>query len=88
MTAYFDAKDLLVKSVSVNGRSAEHSMTVVEGMDEGVFGRRMEVTMPKGGVGTFEVKVEYSTTPKSSAIQWLPPSQTLGKVRGGEERSD
>ena len=26
------------------------------------------------------LRVTYETTPESSAIQWLPPSQTLGKV--------
>ena len=40
------------------------------------LGQLLEISL-ESGTGT--VKIDYSTTPQSSASQWLPPSQTAGK---------
>ena len=46
------------------------------------FGRPLSITLPSPGKLNSEVKVkiDYSTTEKSGALQWLPPAQTDGKV--------
>lgn len=46
------------------------------------LGQKLEIRLPDAsGSGTdlAEVTVEYKTTDKCSALQWLPPSQTSGK---------
>lgn len=43
-----------------------------------VLGQRLEITVP---AGTSHVRIRYRTSPEASALQWLAPEQTLGKVR-------
>lgn len=48
-----------------------------------VFGSALEITIPSEFQKTeslFKVKIEYSTSPSSSAIQWLSKEQTQDKV--------
>eukprot|EP00118_Oscarella_pearsei_P010672 m.66744 g.66744 ORF g.66744 m.66744 type:complete len:616 (+) comp35408_c0_seq2:224-2071(+) len=46
------------------------------------FGSALTITLPESssvsGVST-EIQIDYSTTPESSAVQWLAPEQTVGK---------
>merc|ERR1712232_930315 len=42
------------------------------------LGQLLEITLPPD---TTVISIQYSTNPQSSALQWLPPSQTAGKVR-------
>jgi leukotriene-A4 hydrolase len=42
------------------------------------LGSLLEIQLPPG---TTSVSIDYATTPQSSALQWLPPAQTAGKVR-------
>jgi leukotriene-A4 hydrolase len=41
------------------------------------LGRALVISLPKG---VTEVTVQYETTEKCSALQWLPPAQTAGKM--------
>jgi hypothetical protein len=49
---------------------------------QGTFGSALTVTLPtaieKAGT-SFKLRVDYSTTEKCTAIQYLKPSQTEGK---------
>ncbi|GMI37192.1 hypothetical protein TeGR_g3539, partial [Tetraparma gracilis] len=80
-----DCKDLDVFGCEVNGSPARHSLHDVEGMAPAIFGQQLRIELPpatRGGGGlTLTVSVRYATRPSSSALQWLPPSQTLGKKR-------
>ncbi|MBK8217570.1 MAG: M1 family metallopeptidase [Myxococcales bacterium] len=42
-----------------------------------ILGQRLEITLPKGASA---VRIVYRTSPEASALQWLAPAQTLGKV--------
>lgn len=64
---------------SVLNRWLQHTF----GAKHDVFGTPINITLPdsfktKGAEGI--VRVEYSTRPTASALQWLEPSQTAGKV--------
>ena len=43
------------------------------------FGQRLAVTLGSDVGDEATVRVHYATSPASSAIQWLSPSQTAGK---------
>ncbi|PJF16672.1 Leukotriene A-4 hydrolase/aminopeptidase [Paramicrosporidium saccamoebae] len=44
-----------------------------------LFGGSLTITLPEGR-DTYTISINYATTDKSSALQWLTPEQTLGKV--------
>ncbi|KAJ2747425.1 Leucyl aminopeptidase yscIV [Coemansia sp. BCRC 34301] len=75
-----DTSNLEVKGVLVkNGgqfANVKYSLSSVHP----VCGRALSVSLPQAQKGhTFCVKINYTTTPESSAIQFLTPEQTLGK---------
>ncbi|GMH71266.1 hypothetical protein TrST_g3316 [Triparma strigata] len=79
----FDCKDLIVNHTTVNGGVAKFDLVTVPNMDVSTFGKSLRVYLPSNAapLSTVKVSIDYSTTPQSSAIQWLPPEQTLGKKR-------
>ena len=74
------SSELEVRSVTVCGAPAPHTMRPAHA----AFGVACAITLPEG-LGeqgrALEVAVTYATSPKSSALQWLPPAQTAGKER-------
>lgn len=70
-----DTADLLVLCVSCDSQPVPFRLHALEPP----FGRALEVYVAKKKGATFEVTVEYETTPASSGLQWLPPSLTEGK---------
>ena len=68
---------------TVNGSVAKFDLVTVPNMDVSTFGKSLRVYLPSNAapLSTVKVSIDYSTTPQSSAIQWLPPEQTLGKKR-------
>lgn len=68
---------------TVNGSVARFDLLTIPGMPPATFGKSLQVLLPPNLPANTSVTVciDYSTTPRSSAIQWLPPAQTLGKVR-------
>jgi len=76
-----DVCDLNVGSV-VNADSGETLQFEVQS-PEGAFGSTLCITLPstcarKGA--EVKVKVQYETSPSCTAVQWLKPAQTAGKV--------
>ncbi|KAK4509405.1 54S ribosomal protein img2, mitochondrial [Mucor velutinosus] len=72
-TSYLDLKD-----VSLNGKSLKY--TVAERHLS--LGSALTIELPEtlAQVGTkFQIKIEYSTTDKCTAVQYLEPEQTVGK---------
>lgn len=58
-----------------------HNYQFSLGERQGTFGSALTVELPtieKAGT-TFKLRVDYSTTDKCTAIQFLEPSQTEGK---------
>lgn len=43
------------------------------------FGEKLEIKLPAGSEKKLNIRVEYTTSPEATALQWLSPSQTAGK---------
>ncbi|XP_053575222.1 leukotriene A-4 hydrolase [Bombina bombina] len=73
-----DAKDLTINKVVVNGQEAKFAF----GTSHSFKGTPLEITLPFPLTRGQEVIVEIcsETSPKSSALQWLKPEQTAGKI--------
>lgn len=68
-----DTRDLDVRRVTLgDGEELEFELAP---KDE-VIGQKLTVRVPDG---TGEIRVEYSTSPEASALQWLEPPLTAGK---------
>jgi leukotriene-A4 hydrolase len=73
-----DTKDLSISSVKVDGKETAYSL----GTKHEIFGSALSIPLPSSTTsagGKCSVIVNYSTSPQSSACQWLPPAQTAGK---------
>ena len=71
---------LVVKEVQVGGVRVEHASKPVHA----VFGTPVAIPIPaelREAGREVQVRMSYSTSPECSALQWLPPAQTAGKVR-------
>ena len=80
-----DTKYLVVSSVTVNKQNV--SDYTISPLDEEKEHLGQCLTIPlsipqadSNQLKTLKVSIAYQTTAKSSALQWLPPSQTAGKV--------
>lgn len=75
-----DTHELIVKGVtrSQGGQKLEFNL----GEADPDFGSKLTVQLPAAvfdGGKTTKIRVEYETSPSSSALQWLTPEQTAGK---------
>jgi leukotriene A-4 hydrolase/aminopeptidase len=70
-----DTRQLNIHSVSAIG-AAECGVRYTLGEDAGFLGRVLTVS---GVRGLSVLRIEYSTSPDASALQWLKPEQTAGK---------
>ena len=73
-----DTRDLTIASVVVlqDGKTApaEHRF----GDAHATLGTPLHVTVPDGTGERFDLIIEYKTSPRSTALQWLPPELTAG----------
>eukprot|EP00993_Chasmostoma_nieuportense_P005751 NODE_636_length_1991_cov_12.186695_g589_i0.p1 GENE.NODE_636_length_1991_cov_12.186695_g589_i0~~NODE_636_length_1991_cov_12.186695_g589_i0.p1 ORF type:complete len:631 (-),score=194.54 NODE_636_length_1991_cov_12.186695_g589_i0:97-1929(-) len=74
-----DTKLLTITSVTT---LAGTPVVYHQGAESDVFGAPLEITLPATQAvgGIIPLQIRYSTSPDSSAIQWLPPTQTAGKI--------
>jgi leukotriene-A4 hydrolase len=73
-----DTRDLKISSVKVGGIETAYSLAT----NHEIFGSALSIPLPSAVTaagGRCQIVVEYSTSPNSSACQWLPPAQTAGK---------
>ena len=72
-----DTRDLKIERVetSVNGSSYSPT-TFTVGTSDKFLGAPLTIPLP---AGTTRVRVQYSTSPGASGLQWLDPAQTAGK---------
>lgn len=73
-----DVKALDVKRISISGNNCEWLYPTHSNL-----GSHLRIVIPheyRKKDSEFTVRIEYSTTPESGAIQWLEPSQTAGKI--------
>lgn len=69
-TSYLDIQEVLVNNVK-----ADFSV----GDRHDIFGSPLTITLPPSSGTHLNVKINYSTTPSCTALQWLTPEQTAGK---------
>jgi leukotriene-A4 hydrolase len=78
--AILDTKALSIRAVTVADSGL--ALTFDLSANDPVFGQALNIqlgqTLAPGA--TLKVRIAYSTSATASAIQWLPPSQTSGKV--------
>lgn len=74
-----DTRGLSVSAVMVLGAAAAFAM----GSEHPALGTPMTIELPdvaRAPGSNLEISIAYATTPASSALGWLPPAQTAGKV--------
>jgi len=73
-----DTRDLTIVSAAVlmagGSEPAEHRF----GEPHETLGTPLIVTVPAGTGDQFDLVLEYKTSPRSTALQWLPPELTAG----------
>ncbi|PKY39774.1 leukotriene A4 hydrolase N-terminal domain-containing protein [Rhizophagus irregularis] len=73
-----DTKNLIIKSVSQDGKQLKFNLN--NEIDcFGATGLHIELEKPLATGTKFELEISYNTTIQGTAIQWLEPSQTVGK---------
>src|SRR5260370_34448608 len=74
-----DTRNLRIEKVEVAGETGAYSATKFElGAGDPILGAPLTISMPPAAA---KVRIEYSTSPEASALQWLDPAQTAGKKR-------
>ena len=68
-----DSRKLTIKSVTAAGGPIPFEV----GEPDDILGQRLRLQLP---AGTEEVLIAYETAPDATALQWLTPEQTAGKV--------
>ncbi|CAL4059387.1 unnamed protein product, partial [Meganyctiphanes norvegica] len=74
-----DSKNLNISAVKDEETGQVLSFSLGEAHPN--FGSELRITLPSHAPdkNKFKIRIEYSTSPKSSALQWLLPEQTAGK---------
>lgn len=70
----FDIDEITIDRVTLNGDESGANYRLDDGND---FGQKLTVDIYEG---TRSVNIHYTTSPDASAVQWLKPEQTSGKV--------
>jgi leukotriene-A4 hydrolase len=72
-----DTRDLTVSRVEASTDGKAFAETAFEvGKADKILGAPLRITVP---AGVTQVRVQYSTSPQASGLQWLEPAQTAGK---------
>jgi aminopeptidase N len=73
-----DTRDLEIASVTIleNGNSSPAGFEFGEPHE--LLGTPLRIDLPDSAGESFEVMIEYATSPQSTALQWLPPELTAG----------
>ncbi|CAK4666458.1 hypothetical protein AeMF1_000148 [Aphanomyces euteiches] len=69
------------RALTVERATIDDSDVTFHLVDDAIFGTALHVALPPLALGaSFRARVYYSTTPESTAVQWLPKEQTAGKT--------
>lgn len=69
---HLDTHELTIDSITVDGKKVNHHLDAAVP----VLGSRLNIPVD---AGSKTVNIWYKTAPNATALQWLEPSQTLGK---------
>eukprot|EP01101_Sappina_pedata_P000709 TRINITY_DN108_c0_g1_i2.p1 TRINITY_DN108_c0_g1~~TRINITY_DN108_c0_g1_i2.p1 ORF type:complete len:622 (-),score=285.30 TRINITY_DN108_c0_g1_i2:118-1983(-) len=75
-----DTSGLKIESVEDVKSAKQLKFTLAEANAKFGSALTIELAEPKQKAAEFDLKVNYETSADSSGLQWLPPSQTEGKV--------
>ncbi|CAH8848214.1 unnamed protein product [Trichobilharzia szidati] len=70
-----DTKNLNILSVHINSQPAKWHLSPTSSQ---IFGSSLEI-VPNTSTNSFDVKIDYETSPNSSALQWLTPQLTADR---------
>ena len=74
-----DTRNLRIEKVeAAEGDRAFSEVKFTLGTSDPILGAPLTIPMPPGAT---KVRIQYSTSPDASALQWLDPAQTAGKKR-------
>ena len=75
-TVVLDGRKLVIHEITeeATGEVLEYEYGSPSG-----YGEKLEVKLPPSNSNEIRIKVAYTTSPESSALQWLSPAQTAGK---------
>jgi leukotriene A-4 hydrolase/aminopeptidase len=71
-----DTRDLKIHKAEVSGGDSFTATEFSLGQTDKILGTPLSIQLPKH---TTKIRVEYSTSPGASGLQWLDPPQTAGK---------
>ena len=73
-----DTRDLAVQSVAVIVDGSSVLAEFAFGETHELLGTPLRISLPRNAGNRFDLMIEYSTSPASTALQWLPPELTAG----------
>src|SRR5210317_1172883 len=73
-----DTRDLTIASADIVTACSSAPAEFRLGDSDETLGTPLHVTVPADGGDQFDLVLEYKTSPKSTALQWLPPELTAG----------
>ncbi len=73
-----DTRDLNIAGATVLVDTAPSPAEHHFGETDDMLGTPLRITLPAGTGDVFDLVIEYSTSPQSTALQWLPPELTAG----------
>ncbi|XP_055641440.1 leukotriene A-4 hydrolase [Toxorhynchites rutilus septentrionalis] len=76
---FLDANELSIASMVVKTTAGEVPLNWDVGSYVENIGSKLTIYLPMKTSGEFTVRIEYETSPKASALQWLTAEQTFGK---------
>jgi aminopeptidase N len=73
-----DTRDLSVGSVAIIEDGISAPLEFRFGETDVALGTPLHIALPAGTGDRFDLMIEYTTSPQSTALQWLPPELTAG----------
>jgi aminopeptidase N len=73
-----DTRDLAIASVTILENGSSSPAEFEFGEAHALLGTPLRVGLPDTAGESFDVMIEYATSPQSTALQWLPPELTAG----------
>ena len=73
-----DTRDLTIASVAIVADGQSEPVDFRLGETHATLGTPLYVALPADAGERFDLMIEYSTSPRSTALQWLPPELTAG----------
>ncbi|HEY5642700.1 MAG TPA: M1 family metallopeptidase [Woeseiaceae bacterium] len=77
-TVILDTRDLAIAGVVVMSGSGEYPAPFALGARDDALGAPLRIELPAATPDIFQLRIDYTTSPASTALQWLPARLTAG----------